>query len=315
MADITDVQNALLSEIASVLFPTGYLYGAATTSLIGPTIRLYAGWPQPQQFDADLKAGIAHVTIFTDAPMARNTTRYERVWASAPLVAPTLLATVSGQTVTISGTPSASQIAGIQIFHNAPAAYRCGPSDTTATVAASLAALLAYASPTVSGSVITFPSTVSVIAARTGADTTASIETRRQKQPFKVTVWAPTYQMRELISPVIDDALAYVRSFTLPDGTITDSPIYSGAFIDDVPQRAHEWRRDLKYSIEYATIKTVVSPPVLFPYVNVNGDATIPVINNPVLPNVDYNIYAEDGVTPLGTSTGLPYTSESQTNI
>lgn len=295
MASVIDVSNALVNLISDTLFAPGYLCGAATTSLQGPTVRVYPGWPNPAQLDTDLLTGTVNVSVFTDPGAARLTTRYEQVWQVQAPVAPTFLATVAGQAVTFSGTVSTSQIAGIQLGGNAPATYRLLVNDTPSTVAEALAAMLPYASPTVNGATITFPSTVSGIVAKTASDVVSIMETRRQEQTFRITVWAPNPTTRTLISEAIDNVMAYTRRLTFPDSTVSNVPLSRGTYIDDVPQVAHEWRRDLKYAIEYPTVYAQTQTPMLFEYVNINGSANNPVINNPIVPDDDDILLTETG--------------------
>src|SRR5690242_5324466 len=109
MADLSDVESALVAQIAVALFPSAYLPGAYTTSNAGLTCKLYRGWPEQTNLQTDLAAGKAHVSIYSDPCASRITTRYERQWQQTIAGVPTLTASVSGADVTFGGTGGAGQ--------------------------------------------------------------------------------------------------------------------------------------------------------------------------------------------------------------
>lgn len=60
MADLTAVETAIVGVIASALYPDG----AGQPSSLGYDIKIYAGWPNSQTLDADMAAGLAHVSVY-----------------------------------------------------------------------------------------------------------------------------------------------------------------------------------------------------------------------------------------------------------
>jgi hypothetical protein len=60
MADISDVGQALVDFIESVVYPNG----VQQPSIIGNGIKTYQGWPTPEELEDDLAAGIVHVSVF-----------------------------------------------------------------------------------------------------------------------------------------------------------------------------------------------------------------------------------------------------------
>ena len=60
MADISDVENALVAAISAALYPNG----AGGASAAGLPCRIYRGWPNGRALDDDLAGGVASVTIF-----------------------------------------------------------------------------------------------------------------------------------------------------------------------------------------------------------------------------------------------------------
>ncbi len=278
MADLSDVEKALVGVIGQALFPGTYLPTAYTTSNLswtytnaagavvsGSTITLYRGWPTSSKLDADLAIGTAHISVFPQPSGARNVTRYQRDWNDNTAPTVTLTATVAGATVTIGGTPAAGQIIGVKGF-TFVAAYAVLANDTTATIATALAALISGASAI--GSILTVPSTVGLLA-RVVGENSAVMPLRQQIQPFVVSIWAPSPAARDTITGAVDVAIAQVRNLTFPDGSLSGPVIYGVTSPDDKPGKDRVWRRDLRVRIEYTTTATQTFAQMLF------GDLTI----------------------------------------
>lgn len=75
MADITDVGAALVALAALAVYPNGI----TQPSVSGTGIRVYQGWPNPQQLDADIRVGICHVSVYPTMTET-NKTRYPKDW-------------------------------------------------------------------------------------------------------------------------------------------------------------------------------------------------------------------------------------------
>jgi hypothetical protein len=260
MADVSDVQDALVSLIAGVLYPSG----TGAPSVTGLPTLVYAGWPQGSQLDADMsgftngKGGRIHVTVFPTAT-EKNTTRYSPDCATTQVVAPTLTLTKAAQTVTISGTVTTPQNVAL-IINDLPYAYAVQQNDTLATIAAALAALVSGATST--GAVITIPVAGNITAARAGGSSTASRLTRTVNRTFQVTIWADTPAHRTATATAIDNALSGTEWLALPDGT-GGRLIYMSSHIDDMVQKTNLYRRDLMYAVEYSTVQTVTATQVV----------------------------------------------------
>ncbi|MFD2271831.1 hypothetical protein ACFS07_13365 [Undibacterium arcticum] len=122
MADLTDVGSALVALIAQTVYPNGT--GQASVANTG--VRIYQGWPNPQQLDADLKLGICHVSVYPRTE-ERNVTRYSKDWQQLSVNTPTLTLTISGQTVTVGGTvPPGEQSAKRDGVGQQAALHLCG---------------------------------------------------------------------------------------------------------------------------------------------------------------------------------------------
>ena len=314
MADINDVQLALVSLIEAELFAPGYSTGLATVSTLGPTVRVYPGWPNPASLDADLAAGTVNVSVFPDPGMASLTTRYSRVWKEPTVFSPTtFIATTNGTDVTFSGTLSPDQAAAIRIGNNPAVGYRLLAGDTAATVASALAAKLTYASPTVNGATISFPNITLPIIARTGRDQIATMETRRQKQQFRITVWAPNPVVRAQIASAIDVMMSDVRFINFPDGSCSSIPEGRGTYVDDVPQTENLFRRDLRYAIEYPTLKLQAQPPFLFANLVLDNAEETNINLPPVAPGIGGMEFENDAgyfTTEDGRALILEYANE-----
>ncbi len=260
MADLSDVSNAFVALITSIVYPNGI----NNPSIANTGIRIYPGWPSPQQLDIDLAAGNCHISVYPRND-EQNTTRFSRDWQLQTLNTATLTLTANGQTVTIGGAmPSPFTPHNLVIFaNNKPYVYAVQSGNTLNSIAASLAALIAVdvIGTTAIGAVITLPSSARLGAVRVGVTTTAISEVRRQKRGFQLTVWASTPIQRQIIASALDSALAVNYFLSLPDGTAARM-IYSSSIETDMLQNEQIYRRDLIYSVEFATTQTEIQTQI-----------------------------------------------------
>ncbi len=284
MADISDVENTLVSLVAELL-GLGSLYAAGSivsSAAVGASCKVYRGWPERGALDADLANGVTNVSVFPPPAMVRRLPGHLFQWKQSPTVAtPSLTVSVSGNVVTFGGTSGANQVVGVCIVTGentgVPYAYRLLATDTPATVAAALAALVPGASA--SGAVLTMPSG-NPIQAAVAADQQAWLETRRQEHAVWICIWSPTSLLRDLFAGAIDGGIANMQDqwgrqtvqFALPDGS--DALIhYSSSKTDDAPEQANLWRRDLRYLVNFPTTLLQMQPAVLFAGVNLTTTA------------------------------------------
>ncbi|PKN07935.1 MAG: hypothetical protein CVU73_11080 [Deltaproteobacteria bacterium HGW-Deltaproteobacteria-8] len=251
MADITDVFNALVSKSAQVLYPQG----TGSPSSVGVPAIVYAGWPTASTLDDDLlklskglAAGKVHVSVFA-SDIERNTTRYLRNWQTAIEAVQTLTAVILGQTITIGGTVATPQNV-MAMVNRLPYVYPVQAGNTLSSIATGLAALIPGASSV--GPVITVPSNAMLTAARVGAAGTSVMEIRRQERIMMLTVWADSPAHRDAVAQALDIALEDTAFLTMPDQTAARL-LYRASHIIDDKQKARLYRRDLLYSVEYAT--------------------------------------------------------------
>lgn len=264
MADQSDVENALVTAAVSALYPSG----ATGPSIPGQNCRVYRGWPNSAALNADLAAGRVNVTVFPGSGSGRNTTRYAEQWIGAN-IQPSLTVAVVGNSVTFGGNAEPGQIAGI-LIDGRSYAYRTQTADTPALVAANLAELARdHSIVHLSGKTLTIAEGGNLVA-RVVSDTPMQQEVRRQLQNFRVICWCPTPLTRDATAGAIDRAFSKLRFITLQDGT-QGRMIYDGTTVFDESQDANLYRRDLMYSVEYATIVSDSQPSMLFGDLGLNA--------------------------------------------
>lgn len=257
MADLSDVEAAMAALATSALYPDGI----TSPSAVGADCRIYRGWPTPAGLDADLKAGVVNVTVFPDAATGKTITPYSTEWQGSP-VAPALIGTILGATVTFSGSADAGQLAGVRLGSQT-FAYRTVAGDTPASVAANIAALIRVQQVVqLAGPTIVIPGAAN-IEVRVVADTTAIREIRRQIHDVRISFWCPTPQLRDLTSTAVDIALAATTFVALPDSS-RGRVNYKSTSVFDQSQSAILYRRDLIYAVEYPTTVSAFLPAMLF---------------------------------------------------
>jgi hypothetical protein len=258
MADIIDVQNAIVAIIAQKLYPNGI---GQPSEIVNP-VKIYPGWPQANTLDDDLAAATptCHVSVFP-TQIERNTTRYPKQYQDLSINAATLTLTINGQQVTVGGAqPVTFYSQNVMVSAGGSEyAYATNSSDTLTSIATALAVLIPGATNT--GPVITIPNGVPIRTVRVGSPGVSIRELRRQERVFMVTIWAPIPALRDQMAAIIDVAFAAIEFLTLADQT-AGRLIYRNSFVTDQLQKAMLYRRDLNYSVEYATTDTTTSTQV-----------------------------------------------------
>ena len=255
MADLSDVENTVVSTIAGVLYPGGTQVPSAT----GEVVKIFRGWPSNIGLNADLGGGISNVSVFSDPKSTRETTRYPRVWRESGRVPRTLFVDVSGSSIAISGTPMVGQILGVEV-DGQPYTLAVASGDDPAALAMKLASLIGNA--TASGSVLSLDDPTSIVA-RVVEGGRASMEMRRQEQDVLIGVWCPTPQARDTLASVIDLALSQIDWLQFQDGSAGLLRYRSTVEVDS-SENANLYRRDLVYLIEYPTVVTATLPAMIF---------------------------------------------------
>ena len=243
MADLSQIETALVSTITQVVYPSG----TGNPSIAGAPCKIYRGWPIPANLDRDLAAGAINISVYP-LDNEQKVTRFPREWQAVSIPTPSLTLTTSGTTVTVGGTPSSPLNAAVGV-DGSSYLYAVQPHDTTTSIATGLASLIPGASN--SGPVVTIPNAYS-LSAFVGGFGTVVRETKRQKRGLQVAFWCPDPTARDQVVPPVDAALADVDYLNLPDGTVARL-IYERTRVSDRVEREGLYRRDLMYSAEYAT--------------------------------------------------------------
>lgn len=274
MADISDVSTVLLGVAGAALYPVPPTAAdGIANSIAGIPARLYEGWPLPSQLDADLKGidkdGIAykvdgagqpvplmHVSVYPEATIAASAS-VAQVSEPAFVIEPAVhgvTATVSGdgQTVTLSGTPTATEYVSLNV--DGRFIYSRLGTTTDVIIAALLADIVAdFPAATASGHSLTIPNAID-ITVRIGAAGLMGRILHRQRQRVKVSVWAPDHAVRTKAAEAIDVAMKQNMRLALPD-TSQAILTYESTFLTDHWETVGVYRRDLIYSVEFATIE------------------------------------------------------------
>lgn len=255
MATIDDVEAALVATLEAAFYPTG-----SPPSVLGYPVKIYAGWPGPQDLDTNLveTSGIpkaAHVTVYP-LPTERNVTRFQARYEEDPLPAATYTASYVGQVVTIGGAaPSTFFGQNVAVIAGGKGyAVATTAGQTAAQVAQAIQALAVVDFPgtSVAGAVITFPANARVTAARVGVSGTARKAARTVEKQVQVTQWTSNPTSRKALSQVVDSALADTHWLTMPDGSAAKLK-YTGSREDDFDQKQRIYRRQHNFAVEYTT--------------------------------------------------------------
>lgn len=252
MADLSQVRDTIAQNIATAIYPNG----TSQPSVCGVPVTINSGWPIGTVLDKQLQMGNAMVSVYP-TNQNRIMTKFQRIYAPNIFTPATLTLTVSKQNVTIGGTVSVPQ-APMIILNGIGYAYQVLINDTLESIAAALAALISGA--TSNGNVITLPNYYSIIT-RIASNYTASEELAREDRIFMITCWCPNESVRYLLGQAIDIYMKLNYRQVMPDNYFAQVFWHK---TDDTDQldKALIYRRDLMYTIQYATTYTGNFTPV-----------------------------------------------------
>lgn len=267
MADLSDVETAITSKVIDALYPNG----VSQVSVVGVTCRVYRGWPLPATLNSDLAAGAVNVTVFPAAtPDEVLDPYFDR--PTSDLSSTSLAATVTGQTVTISGSVTESLMVGL-LVDGVPTSYRTNAGDNNDSVAANLMALIsADRIAILSGSMLTIPGAESLVA-RIVTNGIVSRGLRRIRREIRIACWCPSPALRDSVCKIVDLALEVSSFINLMDNT-SAHVVYASTEMYDQSERALLYRRDLSYKCEYTVISSVAAPVMLFGDLFSNGSGS-----------------------------------------
>lgn len=276
MADLPDVEDALIALTATGLYPGGTAQPCSAKLADGTPIpcAIERGWPVQEQLQKDLKAGICVVSVYS-LPGERNTSRYSAEWIDLGAVTPTIAAAINAaQTqITFSGAISVPVNVGA-IVNGKAYAYAVQANDTLSTIASALAALINIdTAATSNGAVVTIAGGRS-IEVHVGGVGTAIRELGRQERQFQITIWAPDQPRRDALAKFLDGFLRGAgqespRHFLQLSDGLKARLRYVRTLPTDQGQLAALFRRDLVYSVDYATTEAIDAPAIVIFQANV----------------------------------------------
>jgi hypothetical protein len=283
VADISDVTAYLAQAVASAVYPNG----TSQPSVAAMDVRIFEGWPIPDQLDQDLAGHVlsgtpptpvarpngplANVSIF---PMMGTGVNIYQILDDTYTVVPVsygLSVSQNGNVITVSGQPNPGEY--LTLICDGSFVYSLTGTNTAALLAAlATAAQANYPSASSTSTTLTIPTGHSLVVRQGGVATLGKV-THRQRHSVMVTVWAPTRLTRSALASAIDVALKKTIKVAMPD-TSQALVIYNRTNVSDENQSATIYRRDLIYDVEYATLET-------FPgYVVTSVNNTITAIGN-----------------------------------
>jgi hypothetical protein len=250
MADLTDVEDAIVNIVAQAVYPSGIGQPSALPN--GAAASVARGWPLPKCLDDDLAAGNTQITVY---PLGgTSSTTYQLLDHTYVITPPAVTTTVvvNDNVITVSGTLSDGEYLTL-ILDDAAICSQGG-----ATVADMLSALAAEAqSKGYTASATSNTLTVNFghkMVVRQGGRGVQGRVIHRQKTSIMVCVWAPSDAIRTAAAILADVALKEHIKITMPD---TSQCIlrYQRTQSTDQQEKAMIYRRDLIYEAEYATVE------------------------------------------------------------
>lgn len=273
MADLSDVENAIVSTVASAVYPNGSNGQPSVVSNDAGTalpVKIYRGWPVPAQLDTDLAAGTANISVFSRGT-GTNRTKYTPIFDTVSTPTPTVSATVVDNTITITGAGSTTtQYVSVILGIWEAVSYTVTPADTPTTIAAALAALISqYVPATPAAGVVTVTSSI-ILKAVVGVQVAQLEEIRRQSEAIQITLWCPTPKTRDNLAVCLEPTLANTVFLPLADTSVARFR-YGSTVVSDDRETVQLYRRDLFYDVEYATTIGGIAWQVTVPEVNIQS--------------------------------------------
>lgn len=257
MADISDVEDALVGALATAFYPNGIDAG----SVVGFDVFIEGGWPLPTKLEQTLtvkpgtgRAPGVRISVFPPPGMSRSVPSAMTVYSEHRDGAPTLSVVEGPEMVTFTGTGSETVRQNVAIIvHGQPYVIAVEASDTATSVATKLAMLLAADVPGASsdGPVLHCPGILDPTA-RVGVGGTIRGEIGREQQAFGIYVWASSPDHRKHAARVARNALGLSPRLALPDGSNANLTYRSTSDADKF-EKTGIFRRDIQFWVEFAT--------------------------------------------------------------
>ncbi|WP_036292057.1 hypothetical protein [Methylosinus sp. PW1] len=272
MADLVDVETAVVALVADAVYPNGT---SQPSAIVGPNgvaapVKVFAGWPDKDELDRDLKAKKVTISVFSANSVETSMPIYNRDWHEFIPPAPTLEWTVDGYDATISGTPDPTQVAWL-LVDGKGYPYRPLTTDGLPQIAAAIAAQIPGASA--NGATVTVAPPTRSLEGRVSAQGTLIREINRQKHEFLISIWAPNNDLRTAAARVVGPALIAPMWLPLVDGT-NAKWTYSRTMNVDAEQLDGVYRRDFRHWAEYPTVELKRAQSAVIVGVQIGGSSS-----------------------------------------
>lgn len=296
MATIDDVEQGVCNALAGVMFPGQvYQFGAVATCAapwlgyggapsISISAKLYVGEPPSVPLETDIIAGVSNIGVMRILGATRNVTTFAPRWQQVSKnVAPLSVALLSGSVV-FGGNGGAGMTCGVTAG-DVCYAYRPVLTDTPASVAAALAALIPGGSAV--GAILSGPN---ITAAVVLPDQAAFLATGQQETLLQVTILAVPVpgspaplatgkQVRASLTRLVGGLKTMLRQdgtvnrfIGLPDGT-SARLIQMDERDDDTTRRNDVWRRWVTFRCMYDEGVAQIQPALVAPLLIMNTGA------------------------------------------
>lgn len=281
MADESDVEQELSNLAYAALYPSGSSLPSVVTVNGGASYNdgvVGRGWPQPKSLQALLSNNDWNVSIYSRNGVERNVTRFPREWIMSTKPVHTLTATSDGLSkVTIGGTVAVPQNVAVVTGRSFAVSYAVQASDTLATIATGVAALLAakYPGTTSVGPVVMIVGNPLPLVARVGGQGIVAKEIARVDKSFQVSIWSSMPSIRDAVAKVLMPALILPTWIPMADGSQAFCR-YERSVQMDGAQVEGLYRRDLFFWIEYPTAIFMPATEIVVVQDNVTGDQISP---------------------------------------
>lgn len=256
MSRLSQVLTAIKTATISALNDAGI----TTPAQVG------IGHPNYEDLTKIITASEYQVSIFTDDSGTKDTSRFLPQWAVKTKPNVTLQATISGDTVTFSGTvPSSGSQFNIHTIVGSPLqdAY-CqtvagdSPSTVAARVASAINALgIAGVTANASAGVVTVSGSSNLIC-NVGGSGTMAREVLRVCRLVTITSWCPDEVLRDNTEDAIISSIGNAgnRRLALGDGTNAILWYKDNHWDDDHEQDFSMYRSLMFYTVEYSVLQT-----------------------------------------------------------
>lgn len=267
MADQSDVAAALVQRIVARLYPNG----TGQPSTVGAGVVVHAGWPSPNDVQADIATGKVRVSVW--ATTTEESRPYFTNWTEARRAVVTLTATAAGTSVTFAGTATAGQGVAL-LIDGKPYTVIAAASDTPTTIAATFATRIsADRAATSSGAVLTVPN-ARVISVRTVSTGTAASRLERESRVYQITVWANSPPLRDAVGRALQVLAMSTRHMSMADDTQALVRYASSRNDDDLAKQGI-YRRDVFVRVDSDVIETETQTTVAVVATSISGGKTL----------------------------------------